>query len=547
MKKIIVRVIKCVFLFLMFILLLGGLFKNTSQIMRIDSTSMLFGFIIFTIILFFFYFVYRKIMKKINLTKKLELEIIVIASIPILIFLILSGYLLRNYGDSDLEHHNLYEWDLRIAIGYTNTLVKSNDFTTNKAKEYVDYVKLYSNSSGVVMMLFPIYKIYNLLGGKSLLLPGITLNIICIYLSFLLAYAVARKIFDKENALFYFLIIPLFTPLFINASVFWSDTLSMPFLLGILAIFLYNQDKMLKLNKKSLFVFILIGILTAIGSQIKMTVILMTMGIFSYLLIKNLKNTIVFLGEFLLSFGVVIVVIKIFVMPTLFPYSNGDLKLHYTHYIMMGLAEENKSRFEEGQKNIKLYGTYNINYVYYSLFGNEAEKIKRRTWSSSDRYYSVIAKSKSTSKERSKREVAIISKILKERNFRQHINFFYSKYIQTWADGSMYLPIKVTRGYESENFLGDIVRVNGPYFDYYYFLAHYIHMALIFFVFMGCVSGLIKEENDKLFIIKISILLLMCLLSIWETRSRYIMNNLLLLYMLAIPGFNFIYRDYKKK
>ena len=74
-----------------------------------------------------------------------------------------------------------------------------------------------------------------------------------------------------------------------------------------------------------------------------------------------------------------------------------------------------------------------------------------------------------------------------------------------------------------------------------------MHLAMIFFIVLGSLDSIFRNTNEEIWFIKLAILMLMALLIIWETRSRYILNYLLLLYINVIPGFDFTLRNIKKR
>ena len=178
-----------VFFIFMGILLLGGICLNTSQIERVPLINLLIGTSVVTILLFLIYLIYQKLTSKKIITKKKEIIIVVVISIILISLLSVTAYLLRNYGTSDFDFNNNYEWDFKVAVGYINSVVDKKDLSSANFLEYLNYRTIYSNLDGIIMVVMPIYYIFRAFGVTSLILPGIVVNIIFIYLSLLFSYA----------------------------------------------------------------------------------------------------------------------------------------------------------------------------------------------------------------------------------------------------------------------------------------------------------------------------------------------------------------------
>ncbi len=521
------KIINYIFMFFMAILLFGGIFINTSEIQRVPAVYLLFGTIITSIVIFSIYYIYQKKISKIKITKKREIKFLVIISIILIFLLVMSAYLLRNDG-----RNGAYAWDFRIAIGYLNNFVSPEKFNSIDKVEFLDYRTLYFGIDGVVLLLIPIYKIFRLLGLNNILLPGIIVNVTFIYISLLCSYFIVRKLFSKKQAIFFLSISVLFTPIFLYSSIFYSDTLSMPFILAIITIYLYKKDNL------SWPYLIIIGILTAIGCYVKMTVLFALIGIIFDMIKKINKETIFNVSKTMVAYIITMLMFKFIFIPILPPSLENNHRLGAHHYMMTGLLED-KKLFTEGDQNISIYGVFNFHDLLYSLFGEKGEEMVNQELNP---VYSVLATTNIPKEERNKMNDERTIERLKSKSIIYWTKFFYLKYIETWADGSMYAPLKLSRGGIDENLLSDFVRIDGKYFNYYYYLAHYIHMSLILFIFLGLLFSLKKGSIDELNIIKLSILLLILFLLIWETRSRYILNYSLLLYILIIPGLDSLYK-----
>ena len=144
-----------------------------------------------------------------------------------------------------------------------------------------------------------------------------------------------------------------------------------------------------------------------------------------------------------------------------------------------------------------------------------------------------------------------ISKRLKEKGVMGTIKFEYKKLIQTWGDGTYYVPTKLSRyPIENDNSLAKFVRLNGIYFDKYNNFSHGVHVIMLSFIFISTLINIkskknydfneSKYSNYKMNILRVAIFGLIILLELWETRSRYLVHYILVLLILCIPALDFL-------
>lgn len=138
-----------------------------------------------------------------------------------------------------------------------------------------------------------------------------------------------------------------------------------------------------------------------------------------------------------------------------------------------------------------------------------------------------------------KKELAkdLLLKKFQDYGFIGLIKHLYFKSILTFADGTYYIPLKVSLfPLQKENIFLDIFSMDGKYFTIYFYIAQGIHMVIlllsIYSVYLNC-----KENNKKDILFTVPILCLFLLLLVWETRSRYVLNYSLLLYILVASFF----------
>ena len=132
-----------------------------------------------------------------------------------------------------------------------------------------------------------IFYTFKLLNIKQYINVGITVNILAIDLSILMVVLVVKEILGKEKAFFTLFFITLMPIIYLSVPIFYTDTLSMPFTIMIL--YLYLKLKKQQNTRNKIIYSILIGIITVLGMNIKVTVGIIYIAILIYEIILNKK------------------------------------------------------------------------------------------------------------------------------------------------------------------------------------------------------------------------------------------------------------------
>ncbi len=513
--------------------------------MRPDRKILIFLTVLAIAILSGLYLLFNKLANKLEtIIKEKEKIIIAIISIIIITILSISACLLKNYGRTLENVERKKDWDLKIVYGYVYSYINNSKFETDEEKNYIDYIKMYNNANGAIITLIPIYKVFKLFGNNDVLLPGIVQNVIFIYISLIGIYLIARKLYDKSKAIFILLFsIFIVSPIYLYASIFYSDTLSIPFIIFNTVIYVYFRNDEKKMNIG----IILISILTFIGYLIKATAIFISLAIIIDMIIHYKSKSISKILIFLCCFIIQLVIYKNLIVPKVFDFDIEENKMPFTHFIMMGLKQKYKYYWEEGEHRYLVYGVWDVEDVFLTTFSTDKYiDIKFDDYGESE-YFTMLSNSPNSYDQKKKINIDEIKNRLKEYGFTGLIKFLYKKANETWADGTCYVSTKLNRGYIYENPLGELVRTEGKNFKLYFYFALSMHLAMIFFIVLGSLDSIFRNTNEEIWFIKLAILMLMALLIIWETRSRYILNYLLLLYINVIPGFDFTLRNIKKR
>lgn len=394
--------------------------------------------------------------------------VIIISLVMITFFILLCyfGYHLR--VDPSWDYGRIY----RSAVDIASTSMLTVD------PEYF----LESNNNLFVTIILALWiKSTQFLKYNSLY-SCIIFNIIAIFISAVLIIITLYQRFNHHIALLTSIICLLFTPFYTYATIFYTDTLSMPFICA--ALFIWHR-----LNKSpdrySPIYWLLLSLCAFLGYKVKASVGILIIAIIISLLlqynIKIIKGIVIFCAFtfcLLFSYNTLIEKSNILDMSLIDNY-----RLPKQHYIMMGL---------------KGSGGYNYD----------------------DHCYSLSFK---TIDERIAAENEEIVKRFKSYNLHSYTKFLSGKIKYTWLDGTYFAPNKLAINKVESTYINEFFCLDGQYYNIYRFIANAFHYSMLVFMAIAAVSQL-KENDDMLRVCLLSFIGLFLFLIVWETRSRYIVN-----------------------
>ncbi|WP_195932410.1 acyltransferase family protein [Turicibacter sanguinis] len=385
-------------------------------------------------------------------------------------------------------------WDFGILYNEALSISQGNTIS----HYFYDY---YPNNIGALMLYNGIFKICNMFGYTNYLNALIFVNIVFINTSLICLLYFIKQLYPLYMVAFMSLILIFITPFYCYTTIVYTDTLTMIF--PILSFLLYYMliTKELKLYVKILYV-ILIGFLLAVGSIIKMNVIiaLVAMLIHCFFTQKNKKFILITLGLVALFIGVN----KYYVYQAekIIPIKYEDAGLPATHWIMMGLKEN---------------GRYNLDEANYSI-------------SLKDSGYS--------NKEIIEEHLKIIKSRLKEYGFLGMIDHINEKIDFTWGDGTYYSLDKLSR--EPQNRNPFQTYIFGENKDLFINLNQVVHFVVLIGIILSAIANIYKI-NAITILSNITLFGVFLFLLIWETRSRYIVLYIPVLLLSMINGYYFLF------
>lgn len=374
------------------------------------------------------------------------------------------------------------------------------------------YFYVHPNNIGITIFLSFFYKIFYFFHITNWNFLGILLNIICIDIGIIYTYKLLYLYYKPEKCNLFLILILSFTPFLTYVPIFYTDTMSLPFGIAGLYYYLCYEKQSGKDKKYKLFIS---GLLLGIGYFIKSTVIIIFIAIIVYNFFKEEQESFVnnLKKIFMIFIGVFIpfMALQIYININFDNKVLNELKFPGTHYLMMGLKNS---------------GEYNAEDQFFtgSFKGIENKK---------------------------KANLEIIEERLNKMSEKHELLEFYTnKLIYTWGDGTFFAPYKLERLPKKDYEVKNLILFNKDNSNVVYQIVAQSQLIIILlFISLGCIfrKYLTTDERNLQLVVNISIIGILILLLLWETRSRYLMNFTPLLLVSTFVGLNATIRYLKKR
>lgn len=373
------------------------------------------------------------------------------------------------------------------------------------------YFYMFPNNIMLAYILKGFFLPFHMIGFHDYVLIGVFFNIICIDISIFFLYKIVRLIFPKMKPVFFYLALLFFLPFITYAPIFYTDTVILPFLTIPLYCFI-SFIICSEMNRKSLVLAILSGILLGIGLQVKFTIIILLIAFCSFFILqedwKSKWKMVLFV-----FLGVIIVTIPIkFVFRHLFDQDVMEKsKVPITHWIMMGLQGH-------GEFNYKDYS------VTFEAGDLEAKK---------DANMKIIKKR--------------IDNMVKRHNI---LSFYAGKISFLWSDGTYYAP-ELLRESLHKNWFQKFFLTNGKYYSIFSYLSQIQHLFMLIMILCSLLFSKYLDSTERKIrnFLLITVLGVILFFIIWEVSSRYLYHMLPVLLIASFLGceavFRFIFQSLK--
>ena len=473
-KRICISLLNILFFIILLVILLNIIFNNKVNLFKYNILFIIFGTIIF---IFALISLYKFILKRFNNEKRY-----IIISLSILIILhFCFGFLFM--VDPSWDFGSVYQAAIDSVEGITR--ISDNP-----------YFYQYTNNLGLVFILKVIYKIINVLGICSYNVLGIILNIICIDVSILLTYFVIKSLFGTKKALFILIFMCIYTPFITYTPIFYTDTISLPF--TILPIFLYLKSQKCDDKLKRNIFYLLMGLTIFIGMSLKFTVIIILIAlIIERILHYQVKDNLLLISFVALPV-ILLTLLQNFVVGKLFDQEKvNSAQFPISHWIMMGLEYKG--------------GYWEDDVAYTASFPTKEEKTNANISMIKQRFIDHIKNN-------------------------TLIKFYANKISYTWGDGTYFAPEKLRRNPVREGIYHQFILAGGKYSKIYAYFAQFEHLSLLFFMIFSVFTKNSSEKRDVDIFTKLIFIGSFIFFIIWETRSRYIINLIPIFMVIASFG-----------
>lgn len=415
--------------------------------------------------------------KTLKMTKKEINRIFFCIAGAVLAVQIISAFALEFTPTSDLGYVD------RAARDFCQTWDKA-DLYGHLPERHNNYFARYTNNQALLVILSLVYSACNKISGTMPLIIPVLINTIGLHISFILIYLISGKIFrDKFTPLFCAVIGAGFSVFYTYTPYFYTDSMSMPFAMGAIYLFLCGTEN--NLTKTKAIQLIFSGLLIAAGYKIKGSVIILIPAFLLYLALTctkinrraYFKALCIFMTGIIASSVLCSAFIKSFDIA-----DKGELEQTQfppSHWVMMGLHDR---------------GGFYINDFWFTVNSGDYQhkkdaninEIKNRI---SDYGVSGMAK---------------------------HIA---KKVSWTWGDGTYFIGYYLGRCKETnifKSFVSDSI--------IFKFLCSVYQCMLLFTILFSFISGAVSNRQGKEILLKIIICGVYFFFIIWETRSRYLVN-----------------------
>lgn len=478
---------------LIYFILLAVMSCLLLSIILFTNYNLLFTLVVFVGILFLLLVSY-KILDKHNISRKAMNCFFVIS----LVFIVILQFLM------------MYKYEVKPSADFGvifNQAVKLVDI--KGLNEISSYFEMYPNNIPLLAFMTLWLKLMKIFGVVNYKASAVILNIIFIDTAITFFYLSSKRLFKKNDSMILVMMMIMFLPFYTYVGMFYTDTMSMPFIAIIIYLCTFvSNDSM---NYKKTLLLVLLGVTAFLGFKMKATVgiLLIAFIIFEVITKKSFKIKIINIAVVLCSFILAAVIVGSGINGVLPINKKGqsEKSLPYTHWVMMGLGHS-------GYYNEEVFGNgAPLTYSKLSAVGFYDEK-------------DVVETSKyDTYNDKIKFNLQEINSKISSYGVSGMAKHLVKKTVCTWGDGTYYALLYLP----TEKLTPTKIKI-------YKYVAFGYHITLLFLFIVGLLATIKKRKLNTEFIVYISILGLVIFLSAWETSPRYVLNFMPLILFQSSPA-----------
>lgn len=348
-----------------------------------------------------------------------------------------------------------------------------------------DYLARYTNNNGITVLFSFFYRIIYLISGMIPIEAPVILNTLFISASVVFCYLIAKKAFGNFHALITMILCVLFLPYYTYCTYFYTDSVSMPFVILSVYLFICGYDSKKLISKIILFFFS--SVTCAAAFELKGSAIIVLVAVVIYMIYKGgIKK--ILLGSGTIIAGFLALAIAFNGLVSSLQISTDEVlereQYPITHWIMMGLKDEGDFNQDDSTFTRKA--------------GNYEEKKAANIQEISSRIseYGIFG---------------LIHHLAIKANF-------------TWGDGTYWISRHIYSPYNGHNFLHEFFLKNGSYYTVFNSISSGMQILMLIMICVSLFSCIKRPRFDYITLMHIITFGVYLFFLIWETRSRYIFN-----------------------
>lgn len=426
-------------------------------------------------------------------------KIFIVIALVVLLLQIIFAVMLKSEPINDLSYID------NAARDFSKSWDK-NDLYLHLPERHQGYFARYPNNHAILIIISVIYFITDRLFGVTPIWAPIIVNILGLFLSYVLMYLISKKLFKSKTISLYTAILGAgFCVFYTYTPYYYTDSLSMPFVMGSIYLFLCGFESV---KKKYIVIDLMFSmLLLVLGYKIKGSVIILLPAFLIYIIYftrkYNLKRHLKQIGVMLVGFAVSIAlsagIINAFHITD--AEETDNMKFPLAHWVMMGLHDRG--------------GYYDKDFWFTELSGDYEDKQNA--------------------------DVDKIKERIEDYGMGGMFVHLAKKISYTWGDGSYFISRYVKNG--EDNFLRSFV-VESNAFKLYFCSYHFVMLMMILLSF---IIGMLSKQSGKDILIRIIICGVFIFFVLWEARSRYLVNFSPLFVIVAASTAKQIYFEMKKR
>lgn len=396
---------------------------------------------------------------------------------------------------------------LAVATGWDTEAVFRGAITL---KEYgnlgghTEYFHIFPHNLGAASALQLVFTICSALGFQDYHWVATVYNVISINLGIIFVYLICRELKSTKAAFLSLWLSSCCIPLLFYTPIFYSDTLSLPFVM--MSYYFYLQVLKSETIKQQITRSSFFALVCAAGTLIKFTVIIVAVAVLIDLVIR---------GKLKKYWLAIIIAATLF-----YTCLSGFNYYRYNHLLDKNLSEQKQVPY--------------THWVMMGLSGNGA-------YNGSDYEYTYTFP---TREARTQANLERIGERLNEYGVWGYLEFLHRKQQLNFGSGIYGVNEMIDDNPLRPNSLHQVAIEGGKYYETFKHLAHGFHVFLFLMIILSSVYDAAAKTRGAInkFVVRLSIIGIFIFLALWEANSRYILNFIPMFIACAALGFPELYR-----